>query len=416
MNENRTLTRGQWFALTAAFLGWMFDGVVLGLLPLVSRPALQDIMNITDDALVGLWHGRMVASFLVGAALGGVFFGWLGDKIGRVRAMIFSILAYSLFTGCGYFATHPWHLGLFFFLAALGLGGQWSLGVALVMESWPEKHRPKLAGIIGAAANVGFLMIAVVGWCVPVTSDSWRWLMLVGASPAILAFFVIFFVPESERWKDAAKKKGGSPILEIFKPALLRKTLLAIAFASIPLIGTWGAVSGWLPMWMDWLAERAGENRGQAKALAQIVVSIGAIIGCLVAPVIGGKLGRRPVYFALCLLSLLCCQFVFRGFTSYSVSLVLMTGVVGCLTAAFYGWMPLYLPELFPTRVRATGQGLSFNFGRIVAALGAIYMGQLTHFFGGDYGRAMSTITLVYVLGMILIWFAPETKGRPLPE
>ena len=208
MNAGERLTRGQWFALAAAFLGWMFDGMVLGLLPLVSRPALKDLLNITDDALVGLWHGRMVACFLVGAACGGVFFGWLGDKFGRVRAMIFSILAYSLFTGCGYFATEPWHLGLFFFLAALGLGGQWSLGVALVMECWPEKARPVLAGVIGAASNVGFLMIAVVGACHPVTPDSWRWLMLVGASPAVLALLIAFFVPESQRWKDATKKGG----------------------------------------------------------------------------------------------------------------------------------------------------------------------------------------------------------------
>ena len=126
MSESKGLSRGQWFALAAAFLGWMFDGVVLGLLPLVSRPALKDILNINDDAMVGLLHGRLVACFLVGAACGGLLFGWLGDKVGRVRAMIFSILAYSLFTGCGYFATQPWHLGLFFFLAALGLGGQWS--------------------------------------------------------------------------------------------------------------------------------------------------------------------------------------------------------------------------------------------------------------------------------------------------
>jgi MFS transporter, SHS family, sialic acid transporter len=416
MSESIRFSRGQWFALAAAFLGWMFDGLVLGLLPLVSRPALKDILNITDDATVGLWHGRMVACFLVGAACGGVFFGWLGDKFGRVRTMIFSILAYSIFTGCGYFATQPWHLGVFFFLAALGLGGQWSLGVALVMECWPEKARPVLAGVIGAASNVGFLMIAVVGACHPVTPDSWRWLMLVGASPAVLALFIAFFVPESQRWKNAAQKGGGSPIVEIFKPALRRKTLLAIAFASIPLIGTWGAVSGWLPMWMDQLAEKGGDHSGHAKALSQIIVSIGAITGCLLAPIIGGKWGRRPVYFGLCLLALLFCQGIFRGFTAYSTLLVLTTFILGLFTAAFYGWMPLYLPELFPTRVRATGQGLSFNFGRIVAAFGAVYMGQLTHFFQGDYGRAMATITLIYVLGLVLIWFAPETKGKPLPD
>jgi MFS transporter, SHS family, sialic acid transporter len=416
MGESKTLSRGQWFALAAAFLGWMFDGVVLGLLPLVSRPALKDLLNINDDARVGLLHGRLVACFLVGAACGGLLFGWLGDKVGRVRAMIFSILAYSLFTGCGYFATQPWHLGLFFFLAALGLGGQWSLGVALVMECWPEKFRPMLAGVIGAASNVGFLMIAVVGVCFPVTPHSWRWLMLVGASPAVLALFIALFVPESERWKAAAKRVGRSPIVEIFRPALLRKTLLGIAFASIPLISTWAAVSGWMPMWMDSLAELAGDHSGHAKALTQVVISIGAILGCLVAPVVGGRLGRRPVYFGLCALSLLGCQCVFRLFDSYSVTLLLLAGVVGAFTAAFYGWMPLYLPELFPTRVRATGQGLSFNFGRIVAAVGALYMGELTHSLKGQFGPAMATVTLIYVLGMVLIWFAPETKGKPLPD
>ena len=169
-------------------------------------------------------------------------------------------------------------------------------------------------------------------------------------------------------------------------------------------------------MWMDTLAERAGDHSGHAKALTQIMVSIGCILGCLVAPVVGGKVGRRPVYFGLCLLSLLICQSIFRLFDSYSTTLVLLTAFVGFFTAAFYGWMPLYLPELFPTRVRATGQGLSFNFGRIIAAFGAVYMGQLTHFFQGDYGRAMATITLIYILGMILIWFAPETKGKPLPD
>jgi MFS transporter, SHS family, sialic acid transporter len=296
------------------------------------------------------------------------------------------------------------------------MGGQWSLGVALVMECWPEKARPLLSGVIGAASNVGFLGIAVVGLLFPITPDHWRWMMIVGASPAVLALFVVFFVPESERWKEATKKGGRSPIVEIFSKGLRRKTLLAIAFAAIPLIGTWGAVSGWLPMWIDQLAEQAGNSKGHAKALAQIVVSIGAITGCLIAPVIGGKLGRRPVYFTCCLLALLFCQIVFRGFQSYSMTLVLMTVLLGVFTAAFYGWLPLYLPELFPTRVRATGQGLSFNLGRIVAAVGALYMGQLTAFFDGDYGRAMATITLVYVVGMVLIWFAPETKGKPLPD
>src|SRR5687768_14397500 len=193
--------------LIAAFLGWMFDGMEMGIFPLIARPALFEMqqaqgMTLTD-AFVGKWMGIATAAFLLGAALGGVVFGWLGDKIGRVKAMALSILCYSLFTGLIYFATEPWHLAAVRFVAALGMGGEWSLGVALVMEVWPEKHRPLMAGIIGAAANVGFALIAVIGMFFRVTTDSWRWVALVGAAPALLTFVIRLFVPESEKWHAA---------------------------------------------------------------------------------------------------------------------------------------------------------------------------------------------------------------------
>jgi len=135
-----------------------------------------------------------------------------------------------------------------------------------------------------------------------------------------------------------------------------------------------------------------------------------------IAPLIGGKFGRRPVYFGLCLSSLLVCSFLFRGFSEYSGAFLATVGLVGMCTAAFYGWLPQYLPELFPTRVRATGQGLAFNFGRILAAAGAWQMGSLMAFFDKSYARAGATIVLVYLVGMGLIWLAPETRDKPLPE
>jgi MFS transporter, SHS family, sialic acid transporter len=411
--ENKGLNRGQWYALAAALLGWMFDGVEMGLTPIVARPALRDLMQTTSESEVAKWFGPIIACFLLGAAGGGVAFGWLGDKIGRVRAMVISILTYSIFMGAGYFSTKPWHIGFFLFVSALGMGGQWSLGVSLIMECWPERHRPKLAGVMGAASNVGFLMIAAVGVLFPPTQESWRWFMLVGASPAVLALFVVSKVPESERWKAATLKKGGNPLVAIFTPPLLGKTLLAIAFASIPLIGTWSAVSSWTPVWADKLG---GAAMPYAKGVTQVAISIGAITGCLIAPMVGAVIGRRPVYFGLCLLSLGSCQFLFRTTTEYNTQFVISAGIVGLCTAAFYGWMPLYLSELFPTRVRATGQGLSFNFGRILASCGTLFMANLMQIFDGDYGRAGSTITWIYALGLILIWFAPETKGKPLPD
>ena len=154
--------RGKYMALVAALLGWMFDGFEMGLFPVVARPALQELMGDQfSDALFGRWYGVITAAFLVGAATGGVLFGWLGDRIGRVRAMTISILTYAIVSALGAFAQHPWHLVAVRFLAALGMGGEWSLGVALVMEIWQGKSRGLLAGLIGAAGNLGYVIVAL---------------------------------------------------------------------------------------------------------------------------------------------------------------------------------------------------------------------------------------------------------------
>jgi len=409
--------RSQWLVLAAAFLGWMFDGLEMGIFPLVARPALQTMipasMALTQvDQFVGTWMGRITALFLIGAACGGLVFGWLGDRIGRVRAMTLSILTYSIFTGLCFFAKEPWHLGALRFVAAFGMGGEWSLGVALVMEAWSHDKRPLLAGIIGAASNVGFALIAVVGFYFKVTQESWRWIMIAGAAPAVLALGIQLLVPESERWKESTKQGASRPIREIFSGGLLTTTLLAIAFASVALIGTWGSVQ-WLPLWADQLTDGKIPT---AKAATQIVSGLGAIIGCLVGALAAGKMGRRPAYFALCLGSLLVCGYLFRSIDQYGTVFLLLVFLTGGITAAFYGWLPLYLPELFPTRVRATGQGLCFNFGRILAAGGALAQGQLVAAYGGSYAKAGASMTLIYILGLGLIWLAPETKDRPLPD
>ena len=408
--------RAQWLVLAAAFLGWMFDGLEMGIFPLVARPALKTMIpaaaGLSTDQFVGSWMGKITALFLIGAAFGGLVFGYLGDRLGRVRAMTLSILTYSIFSGLCFFAQEPWHLGLLRFIAAFGMGGEWSLGVALVMECWPRDKRPLLAGVIGAASNVGFVLIAVVGWFFKVTEHSWRWIMIAGAAPALLALAIQMIVPESERWKEAIKETAARPIKEIFSGHLFVTTLLAIAFASIALIGTWGSVQ-WMPLWADQLTH--GEVP-TAKAVTQIVSGLGAILGCLVGALAAGKMGRRPAYFGLCLGSLLVCGYLFRFVGEYGNPFLLLVFLAGLTTAAFYGWLPLYLPELFPTRVRATGQGLCFNFGRILAAVGALAQGQLVSSYGGSYAKAGASITLIYIAGLVLIWLAPETKDRPLPE
>ena len=279
--QQRRDRRGRWLVLTAAFLGWMFDGLEQGVFPLVARPALQDLLGVVGDKQIGPWMGYITALFLLGAALGGIVFGWLGDRVGRVRAMILSILAYSLFTGCCYFAQAPWQLGFFRFLSAIGMGGEWALGVALVMECWPEKHRPLLSGAIGAAANIGFGLLGLLGTMFQVTRDSWRWVMLAGAAPALLTLFIAFYVPESEKWKKSVQKKRTTPLREIFSRELRRTTLLGILFASIALIGTWGSV--------EMVASLGGSINGWPEPHRQRAYANAVGVGC------GGWLLSGPI-------------------------------------------------------------------------------------------------------------------------
>jgi MFS family permease len=237
-------------------------------------------------------------------------------------------------------------------------------------------------------------------------------MLLVGALPALGVVFLLAFTPESERWRAAAGTAARTPLAEVFGRRLIARTLLGIAFASVALIGTWAAVQ-WMPLLADQLVR---SQNPAAKANTTILLAVGAIVGSFCAPFIGARVGRRPAYFLLCLLSLGLCAVVFRTVADYGPAFLILSIGVGAVTASFYGWFPLYLPELFPTRVRATAQGTCYNSGRILAAAGTELSGSLVAHFQGSYARSAAVVTLVYVVGMVLIWFAPETKGRSLPD
>jgi len=489
-------------ALSAALLGWMFDGLEMGLFPLIARPALRDLLGTQDEATIGQWFAIITAVFLIGAATGGVLFGWLGDRIGRVRAMMISIVTYAIFSGICGLATDATQVAIFRFVAALGMGGEWSLGVALVMEIWPNKSRAMLAGVIGAAANMGYMVIALaglglnafigdlhqllldVGVSAEMTekltrNSGWRLLMLFGVFPAFLAILIQIFVPESHKWEEE-KKKGSTSfwetrdligvligavaalgmialwaldvpwILRIAGSAValtivtigylypirrylhrqgatntltaaqnrsldsrtIRRMLLAAALSGVALLGTWGSTQ-WIPVWVD---KMTGGTMPNAKAYTQMATAIGAIVGCIAAALVGDWLGRRVTYALLCVASMVSVFTLFQFNSQYGMQLVLWAFATGATTAAFYGWLPLYLPELFTTRVRATGQGFGFNFGRILAAVGVLQLPIIMREFKVGYETACPAMSLIYVVGFIIIWFAPETKGQPLPE
>lgn len=409
LTASHSSSKAKYAVLISALLGWMFDGFEMGIFPLIARPALQDLLHTTNDAAVGFWMGNITALFLVGAALGGALFGWLGDKWGRVRSLSISILIYSFFTAFCAFATEPWQIGVFRFIGALGMGGEWALGVALVMEWWPNQIRPWLAGAIGSVINIGFALIPMTV-LLGIKLTNWRMVMLAGVIPALLTFFIRFFVPESEKWSSSVKEQ--KPIRTLFSKRFRFSVLVAIALSSIALIGTWSSVH-WIPLWADQMTKGA---LPQAKAYTQIAYALGAFIGAFLAPLATYLISRKPLFFVLSLASYASCAFLFTQVNTFDSFFLFMVAVVGCTTGSLFGWLALYLPELFPTSIRATGQGLCFNFGRIFAAVGALTMGQLLSIYNGSYAAAGATTCMIYIVGTVFIWWAPKTDGIELPD
>jgi SHS family sialic acid transporter-like MFS transporter len=403
------------FVLGAAFGGLLFDGMELGLMPLCSFSITRDLLGPGfNDAVAGDWFARLTAALMLGAAVGGICFGHLGDRIGRTRALGVSILFYSLFAGAGYFATSLNQMFVLRFLVGLGVGGVWPNGVALVSECWPGVSRPIIAGIVGAGINVGILILSQVARIWHVTPESWRWLFAWSAVPALLGFLVLAWLPESPQWlaSRARARTAAPPLGELFRPPLSRITLLAITLGAIPMVGAWAA-SKWMIPWAD---SAGGATQPGYKASTQGFWAVGAALGSFFGAQLASLLGRRRSYFLISLFTSLITCGVFLFSAPLHPSFFPLVFCQGFVATLFFGWLPLYLPELFPTRVRATGTGIAYNSGRFITALGVFGAGALMSLFGGNFQKVGATLALVYVLGMVVIWWAPETTGKSLEE
>ncbi len=400
-------------ALIVALLGWTFAGTIMSLGPLVGRAAIRSF-GFEDEAIVGRIFSWWIAVFLLGATCGGLLFGWVGDRFGRTRGMAFSILWYSLFTGATYWVDGPAALLTLRFIACMGVGGVWPNGVALVSEVWSNVSRPFLAGVIGAAANVGFFVFArMMGG--EITEVSWREAMLICTAPAILGVWVFIAVPESSRWLAArrtpeeAPHERSSPLSTLFTGSLAGVTILGIFLGTVPLLGGWG--SG------NWVVPWAGAEGGpELRADVQAWKSAGGVLGSLLAGVIASHVGRRLTYFLISLGSLAISLYIFHSLTPLDPQFKPSMFVLGFFGIMYFGWLPYYLPELFPTRVRATGSGVAFNFGRILSAIGVFAAGEVINAFGGDYAKTGQVTSWVFMIGMIVILFAPDTSKRQLED
>jgi MFS family permease len=415
--------------LLAAFLAWTFAGLEISLFVLIHRQMALGLLGPdTPESVVTRWFAWYQAAFLFGAAAGGWLFGWLGDRLGRARAMGAAVLCYSLFTLACYAAESAGVMLVLRFLACLGIGGTWPNAVALVAEAWPNASRPLLAGLLGAAANVGFVLLGVVGYYVPITNEAWRWVLLVAAVPGGLGVFILFAVPESPRWLASragapAGSTDASPLREVLRPPLLSRTVLGVALGAIPVVGS-AANANWLVPWTDHAAERRARESGESvkkpdargKARTQITRSGGAVFGSLLGGVLASLLGRRLSYFLISLGALAASSYVFSQLDPLHPHFQAFAFLLGFVGITYFGWLPLFLPELFPTRVRATGTGISFNTGRVVAAVVVLSAGVLLDQFSGDYARVGFWSGTVYALGMVVIWFVPRRAAGTLED
>ncbi len=434
-NSLRELSPRQWKSGIAAWLGWLFDGLDMHLYGLVASTFVASLLInqalIPADAtpaheLVKEKSGYIQAAFLVGWALGGAFFGRLGDILGRSRSLALTILTYATFTGLSFFAETWWQLLIFRFLAALGIGGEWAVGSSLLSETWPKKWRPWIAAVLQTGVNLGVLLACLTTFLMADLPP--KWVFLVGILPALMVFWIRRNVPEPEEWHAAKEKsKGHQPgILDLFRGEVRRTTLLTIIVCACGLTAWW-AFMFWHAQHLRNMPELAATAKAEfakvvttldsAKwemgykqkivSLAFFIIICASIVGNFAAAFLARHLGyRRSI--AICYLGF----FITMGATfiqprGWESLVYVWFPAVGFFSGVF-GLFTMYLPPLFPTLLRTTGAGFCYNIGRIASAVGVVVSGSLAS--GGDFKKTLLFAACLFVPAIFVALVLPEHK------
>jgi MFS family permease len=438
----RELNRYHWFVLIVATLGWMFDTMDQQLFNIARRPAMRALVAPDD---VTEYSGYATTIFLIGWGTGGIGFGILGDLVGRARSMIYTILLYSLFTGLSSFSVGFWDFAFYRFLTGLGVGGQFAVGVSLVAEEMPERARPFALGLLQALSAVGNITAALAGLGLAflarggVIEESWRVMFLIGTVPALLVLLIMRRLKEPERWTKLAAEKSmrervGAYWSELFHdPRWVRNAVVGLILASSGIIGLWAIGFFSIDLQRAIFRTRleaeglsANEVTFQEDvwaAMTSMTLNVGAFFGIYAFSRVTHILGRRPTFAIAFVLALASTAFVFWNFNTIG-DIFWMIPIMGFCQLALFGGYAIYFPELFPTRLRSTGTSFCYNGARYVAALAPSTLGVLHGHFvkvnGGDKILAFRTAGIVmcaiFLLGLLVLPFAPETKGKPLPE
>jgi MFS family permease len=458
----KDLNRYQWFVFAVAAIAWMADCMDQQFFNLARVMSLTDLLGgasaNADD--VKMWGSVATAAFLVGWATGGLVFGMFGDRLGRVKTLTYTILLYSIFTGLSALSQGPYDYCAYRFLTGLGVGGVFAAAVSLLAETMPSHARPFSLGLMQACSAIGNITAALLFIALGLLElngymsglkelklSAWRVLFLIGLVPAILVVFIQRRLAEPESWvraKEAAASGEGKKLGsygDLFGGGWITKhALLGMLLAFVGVVGLWGIAFFSVDLTQHVLAfnadadarglsgqERADYIAGQKiiwAGVTSLAINVGAFIGMSGFSWLASRIGRKPAFTITLFAAAGSVALVFMGMKTRG-DVIWMNVVMGVCMLALFGGYAIYLPELFPTRLRATGTSFCYNVGRFIAATGPLMLGFLTtnvFAYAKDEGASMPfryaglTMCSVFILGLVVLPFLPETKDKPLPE
>jgi len=430
----RSLDANQWKTMIASNIGWMFDGYETFALILVVGVALHQLLEPSQYGQIRAFAGTVIGITLLGWGIGGVIGGVLADYIGRRRTMIISILAYSLTTGLSAFAWDWVSFALLRLLVGIAIGSEWSTGASITAEVWPDHARGRGAGLMQCGLGIGFFLASFVWLFVSGHGPgAWRIMFIIGIIPALFVLWLRTGIDESKRWVDTnekrvaareKKKRGAALAMEdqhltrftfadlFADPEVRKRTVVAFLMSLTTTLAWWG-ISTWVAPFVAGAAAKAHLPAETWAAYAGMSYNAGAILGYIGLGFFADAIGRKPVVMVFYAASFVLTPALYL-WTHDLHLLVLVAGINGFFTLGQYSWMAVWLPELFPTRMRATGMAFVFNGPRFIAFLGPLFAGLLIGQLGG-FSKVAVAFSFIYILGFVLVPLLPETKARPLP-
>jgi MFS family permease len=447
----KELTSYHWFVFAMASMAWVFDCLDQQVFILARGEALKALLpKGTDGPVITQYAGYATSIFMVGWATGGLIFGSVGDRIGRARTLAVTVLLYSLFTGLSAFSTGPVDFFIYRFITGLGVGGVFGLAVALVADSLPERARTPALGLLQALSAVGNITAGIMSIVVgrlgaAGTIDpslGWKIMFLFGALPAFLCVFIQFRLKEPEKWVNARREgkltgvKFGSYQSLFGDPRWFRAAMGGMVLCVAGVIGVWGIgffspelINGVIELRMkdadpNVSSDAIKSAQSTWRGINGIVQNTGAFFGMITFTWLCQRIGRKPAFAIGFLAAMVATIAFFRVYND--VSMIWLSAVMGFCQLALFAGFAVYLPELFPTRLRSTGTSFCYNVGRYVAATGPITLGELAKFLAPKgaplelklqaFRDACTVMSLFFLVGLVALYFLPETKDQPLPE